>query len=93
MQYREVVAANDVEVRIQRIFRERLNVEVPSPDTELLSTGRLDSLAFVDLVFHLEAEFGITVALDELDLPQVQTISAIARYVVHRQAGGKAATE
>lgn len=64
-----------------RLFSEELNVEVPAPETDLLRTGLLDSLKFVDLLFSLEQEFGAQIDLDKLDLDHFRTVDQIARIV------------
>ena len=54
--------------RITRLFVEHLNVDIASFDTDLLNTGILDSLQFVELLLRLENEFGLTVSLDDLEI-------------------------
>jgi len=49
---------------VQRLFSEKLMVEVESPDADLLQAGILDSLRLVELIFHLEQTAGFTVAMD-----------------------------
>ena len=36
---------------LYRLFAERLHIEVPSADTDLIETGLLDSLRLVELTF------------------------------------------
>lgn len=79
--------ASDAEERIRRIFLEQLALEVPSADTDLFETGVVDSLTFVELLFHLEQEFGRRIALEELELSDLQTISGIARVMTRNGSG------
>ena len=58
--------ARELETRITRLFVERLEVEVPSPDLDLFQAGVVDSLLFVKLLAILEEEFGFRLAFDEL---------------------------
>ena len=51
--------------QIAQLFTEQLSVEVPTYDTDLLDSGVLDSLKFVELLVHLEQEFGTQVQLNE----------------------------
>ena len=44
----------DVGRRIEAIFADKLNLEVPSADVDLIEAGLLDSLQLVDLLLHLE---------------------------------------
>jgi D-alanine--poly(phosphoribitol) ligase subunit 2 len=67
--------------RVQRLFVEALNLQVPSPDTDLIEGGLLDSLALVELLFALEREFGVTIALEELDIDSFRTVNRIAEFV------------
>jgi acyl carrier protein len=76
-----------VSVRIEQLFAQRLHLEVPSPATDLLETGVLDSLGLVDLLVHLEREFGVVVSLADLDLAQFRSLESIAEFVAGRLAG------
>jgi D-alanine--poly(phosphoribitol) ligase subunit 2 len=67
--------------RVQRLFLETLNLQVPSPDTDLIEGGLLDSLALVELLFALEREFDVTIALEELDIDSFRTVNRIAQFV------------
>lgn len=64
------------------IFFEKLHIEVPAADTDLVETGVLDSLAFVNLLLCLEQDFGATVPIDELNLDNFRTLDQIAQCVV-----------
>ncbi len=74
----------DMGASVAKIFVEQLNIEVPSPDTDLFEAGLLDSLAFIDLLMQLEREFGIAVAPGDLDLDNFRTISCIADFATSR---------
>ena len=41
--------------RVSRLFVEKLNVRVPSEDTDLIEAGLLDSLALVELLLRSSA--------------------------------------
>src|SRR2546430_14024686 len=58
--------ARELETRITRLFAERLEVELPSPDLDLFQAGVVDSLLFVKLLAILEEEFGFRLAFDDL---------------------------
>jgi acyl carrier protein len=72
--------------RIEQLFAQRLHLDVPSPATDLLETGVLDSLGLVDLLVHLEREFGLVVSLADLDLAQFRSLESIAEFVAGRLA-------
>src|SRR2546430_185655 len=70
-----------VQARVNRLLVEKLHLEVPSLDTDLLATGVLDSLQFAALLLHLEQEFGISISLAALELDTFRTIETIASFV------------
>jgi methoxymalonate biosynthesis acyl carrier protein len=72
--------------RIARVFSDVLSVDVPAADTDLFRTGVLDSLAFVELLAHLEREFGVTTSVDDLQIDNFRSIARIASYVSARTA-------
>ncbi len=74
-----------VTTAILKIFRERLMLEVESPEQDLLSTGALDSLRLVELLFQIEQEFSVRVELDELDIEDLRSARSIARVIVNQQ--------
>ena len=67
--------------QIATFFSERLNLTILSPTEDLFETGILDSMAFVDLVMHLEQQFGIRISGDELEPDNFQSIAKIAFFV------------
>jgi len=78
--------SNDLDRTLLTMFEENLNVSVPSPETDLLDTGLLNSVSFVELVMLLEERFGVTVPLDELELDQFRTIRQISAFVAQLMA-------
>ncbi len=73
--------------RLAALFAADLNIAVPSPDTDLLETGRLDSVGIVELLLELEQQFGVHVELAEMELDQFRTLRTIAALVAaHRPA-------
>lgn len=75
-----------LETRIGQIFAKEMHASVPSVDTDLIDEGILDSLAFVDLIFRLEKEFGIKIAVDALEIDEVRTVRKIAAFVRSKTA-------
>ena len=69
------------EARLKALFRAHLHLEVPSPDTDLLETGLLDSLLIVELLLHIERELGRTLPMEELELEDFRTLATIARRI------------
>jgi D-alanine--poly(phosphoribitol) ligase subunit 2 len=79
-------------VRLQRTFVEVLNMVIPSPDTDLIETGRLDSLALVELLFELEQQFKVDIALEDLDIETFRSVRRIAEFIDSQQVDGTAST-
>lgn len=74
-------SGDDLIERVHQLFVEALTMDVPSPDTDLIETGRLDSLALVELLFALEQRFGVDLALGELDVENFRTLRRIGDFV------------
>jgi methoxymalonate biosynthesis acyl carrier protein len=72
----------DLELRIIKVFSEKLNLETPSVNTDLVEEGILDSLAFVELLACLEQEFMVKVPMDSVDIDNFRSIAKIAGFVV-----------
>jgi len=71
--------------RVCALFRDALNVEIVSTEADLIDGGFLDSLALVELLFELESEFGVDLALEELDIENFRTVRRIAQFVSSQQ--------
>jgi acyl carrier protein len=67
--------------RIGNVFVHQLNIQAPSPDIELIESGTIDSLTFVELLAHLEREFSIRIPLENLDLNQFRSIERIGEFI------------
>lgn len=78
------------EERVAQILREVLAIEVPSPTTDIVAEGLLDSLLLVTLLFEIEQEFGISVPLETLDLEEISTVERIAAMVQRTGDAGSA---
>ena len=63
------------------LVRDRLGVEVPSPDTGLVAEGLLDSLALVTLIVGLEDTFGCQLPLDDFDIDRFRSVDAMAAFL------------
>jgi acyl carrier protein len=72
--------------KIQDLLREELLVDVGSPEEDLLSSGLLDSLTLVQLLVSIEEGFGVRIALSDLRLDDIRTISSIANLIANKRA-------
>ncbi|HZM33830.1 MAG TPA: phosphopantetheine-binding protein [Burkholderiales bacterium] len=71
---------------LNRLLAEKLHIEAPAPDTDLIETGLLDSLRLVELLLHIELELGSRIAIEEIDLDDLRSVARIARLIAARSA-------
>jgi acyl carrier protein len=74
----------DMQGRIARLFASRLNLDIPSGETDLFESGALDSMGFVELLAQIEREFGVEVALGDIEMDTFRSIERIAEFVAGR---------
>ena len=82
------MVTDSLQAELTALFSKRLGVEVPSPDTDLLATGRLDSVGFVELLVQLEKRFGLRVELDDVEVENFRSLATIAAYIANRRGAG-----
>ena len=83
---------NTITERLAALFVENFHVAVPAADTDLLESGILDSLQFVELLFQLEQEFDLRIRIDDIDLADLRTLARIARLIAaNRPTAGTSA--
>ena len=80
--------SNTLAQQISALFAEKLHLRVPSPDTDLINTGLVDSLMFVGFLAQLEQEFGIQLSLQDLELDRFRTVTRIAAFVATKVRNG-----
>jgi acyl carrier protein len=72
--------------QIERLLSERVHIQAPSVDTDLMEAGLLDSLTLVELMSSLEEEFGIAISFDEIELDNFRTVARITEFVRERSS-------
>ena len=70
-----------VEARIREILANVVEIEVESEDDDIFETGRLDSLGLVELIFAIEEQLGVAIALDQLDVEEFTNVRSIVALV------------
>lgn len=70
--------------QIMRLLADRVHLEAPSADTDLMESGLLDSLTLVELMSSLEEEFGIAISFDEIELDNFRSVARITEFVRER---------
>ena len=76
--------SSELRERIFRVFVDRLNLEIPSAETDLFETGALDSMGFVELLAQLEREFHVEVTLSDIEMDNFRSVGRIADFVAGR---------
>jgi methoxymalonate biosynthesis acyl carrier protein len=71
----------NVVTRLNELFLDQLNVEIPGPDTDLIESGLLDSLQLVELLVQIEQSFGLRIALEEVEFDDLRSVTRIARLI------------
>jgi acyl carrier protein len=66
---------------LEAIFAGRLHLPAPPADAELLESGLLDSLQFVDLLAAIERAFHVCIPLADLDFDRLTTLAGLAELV------------
>lgn len=70
---------------IRAFLSDRLHVTLPAADTDLIATGVLDSLVFVELLLQIETHYGIRVSLEQLDFEDFRSVGGIARFIARER--------
>jgi acyl carrier protein len=78
-----------VQAELAAMFAKELHIEVPSPETDLLTEGRLDSVGMVELLLQLEKRFGMRVDMEDLEPDHFRSIAAIAAFIAARRNGDR----
>jgi len=78
------IATDSLYARLRAVFADDLHVEVPSPETDLLATGRIDSVGMVELFLQLEKRFGIRVEMEDLEIDHFRSLAALATFIAAR---------
>lgn len=76
-----MIGAEMIEACVRRILRDDLHLEPPDDQSDLIDSGLLDSLSFVELLYQIENRFGVRAAVEELDLDDFRSVARIAGFV------------
>jgi D-alanine--poly(phosphoribitol) ligase subunit 2 len=67
--------------RVHRLLVDHLYIDSPTPDTDIIDSGALDSFALVELLVKLEEHFDVEVPVEDLDLDDFRSARRIAHVV------------
>ncbi len=84
-----MVTTVHLQQQLTELFARHMNLTITGPEVDLIATGRLDSLALVDLLVRLEHEFGVQIELDDLEVDNFRSLSSIAAFLVRQQTAGR----
>jgi acyl carrier protein len=75
--------SSDAEVveQITELIRDRMSIDVPTPDTDLIDSGLLDSLALVMLITALEDAFACELPLDDFEIDHFRSAERIGEFL------------
>lgn len=73
--------------QVNSLFVDHLSVDVPSHETDLLESGLLDSLGFVELLVQIEKKFGVAIGLEDIEIDRFRSVSMIAACVGNKLKG------
>jgi len=81
-------ATSSLATELAVVFANDLHIDVPTPETDLLATGRLDSVAVVELLLQLEKRFGLRVDMEDLEIDHFRSLDSIASLIAARRRNG-----
>jgi acyl carrier protein len=83
------VTDDEIQSRIYEFLQDELRIDTSAlrPDTELVSTGVMDSTDIVRLATFLERSFGIEVPDQDVNAERLETVSMSAEYVRDKLPG------
>lgn len=80
-------SATQLHTEIVGLFRD-INIDVPDPDTDLIATGRLDSMGMIELLLNLERRYHIRIDLQTVAIERFKSVSSIAALVAAQHTNG-----
>jgi len=76
-----MIEVDKIQGLITNILVGKVYLKVPSPTTDLMKAGLLDSITLVELIVGIEEQFGIQVPLEEIEIDHFRSVEAIADFV------------
>lgn len=75
-----------IQENIKEILVNRMQVQVPAYNTELMGSGLLDSMSLIEMITALEETYNITIPFEDLELDNFRSINTIVNFVLTRTA-------
>ena len=73
--------------QVAEVFSEKLHIDVPAHDSDLIEIGAIDSLQLVELLFQLEQQLGMRISLEEIDFASAASLGSHRRWPTGRVTG------
>ena len=67
--------------QVSAFFLEKLDTQISPVEADLIESGYLDSLTFVELILYLEQDLGARFSIDDLELDSFRSIEEIVLFV------------
>jgi len=77
--------ARRIQTQLMLLFAERLNVQVPSEQTDLFESGILDSQKFVELLVEIERRFNRWIDGQDFEIENFRSVEKIANLILQRK--------
>lgn len=75
------MSPGELTTEVARLMESQLGISVPSSDADLLGTGLLDSLSFVELLASLETKYGVKIDIASLELDDLRSAEKIGQFL------------
>ena len=75
------MSLSDIQEEIRGILRDQASVEVPSLDYDLIDSGVMDSLTFVDMLFQIEQRFSVSLDIESLEIDDLRSVERLGAVV------------
>ena len=72
--------------QIMRLISELAHTEALTAEADIIESGLLDSLLFVELLSGLGERFGVRVSFDDIELDNFRSVRQIAEFINRRSA-------
>jgi acyl carrier protein len=82
----EKTPMKSIESALMAYAKNNLNIEIQSPEHNLIEEGILDSFMLVDLVLYMEQEFNVSPSLEDLEIENFATVARMANFLAARGA-------
>jgi methoxymalonate biosynthesis acyl carrier protein len=80
-----VQTASPVKEQLREFLAEASGIPDIDDNTELFSTGIVNSLFAIQLVMYIEKAFNIAIDMDDLDFNNFSSIAAISNFIDSKQ--------